>query len=54
MTSIQKQTLETLKAKKEEWQVYVPINKAAHMMKESKIKEYEEAIQLKMKTEESY
>ncbi|MCO4328683.1 hypothetical protein MTQ89_10485 [Staphylococcus hyicus] len=54
MRPLHEQNLETLKAKKEEWQVYVPINKAAHMMKESKIKEYEEAIQLKMKTEQSH
>lgn len=54
MTSIQNQNLETLKAKKEEWLAYVPINKAAHMMKETKLKEYEAAIQTKLKTEETY
>ena len=39
------ENLKQLINKKEEWQVYEPINKAAEMMKHRKLEEYERAIQ---------
>lgn len=37
--------LKQLINKKEEWQTYEPINTAAEMMKDQKLREYERAIQ---------
>ncbi|MCD8904065.1 hypothetical protein K2V56_01135 [Staphylococcus chromogenes] len=45
MTITIEEYLKQLINKKEEWQTYEPINKAAEMMKDQKLQEYERAIQ---------